>query len=374
MRDGMAWGKFFPAICMLALGVPAIAQHQPTITTIDAPNAGKTSSYGTRANVINTSGVIAGFYADSTYNAFHSYVRAKDGTITEFDAPGAGAVGKFPPFPLSMWNPGTYAIAIDAVGAVAGFYVDSGIVKHGYLRTPDGAFTAIDAPNAGTAAHQGTNAANMNVQGTIAGYYIDANNMQHGFVRTRDAAITEFDVPVAASGPGLGTTTYWSQCLNEAGAITGSYFDSNGAAHGYVRNPDGTFSTFDVPGAGTAGGQGTYSWAINPSGATTGAFYDASGNEHGYLRTSAGEIITFDVPGAAATEPECNDPAGQVAGLYWDASGARHGFLRAVDGKFTTFDAVPGALTTFPLMNNPGDTIVGFYIDSGHVWHGFVRK
>jgi hypothetical protein len=50
-------------------------------------------------------------------------------------------------------------------------------VQHGFLRTPDGAFTTIDAPDAGTAAYQGTQAANMNTQGTIAGSYIDKNGM-----------------------------------------------------------------------------------------------------------------------------------------------------------------------------------------------------
>jgi len=80
--------------------------------------------------------------------------------------------------------------------------------------------------------------------------------MNHGFLRASNGTVTEFDVPAAATGPGLGTTTAWAQCVNPAGAVTGYYFDQNGAIHGYVRNPDGTIATFDAPGAGTGSGQG----------------------------------------------------------------------------------------------------------------------
>jgi len=47
-----------------------------------------------------------------------------------------------------------------------------------------------------------------------------------------------------------------AQCVNPAGAVTGYYFDQNGAIHGYVRNPDGTIATFDAPGAGTGSARG----------------------------------------------------------------------------------------------------------------------
>ncbi len=36
--------------------------------------------------------------------------------------------------------------------------------------------------------------------------------------------------------------------INAAGQITGSYFDSTFAQHGFVRGNDGTISSFDVPG------------------------------------------------------------------------------------------------------------------------------
>jgi hypothetical protein len=50
--------------------------------------------------------------------------------------------------------------------------------------------------------------------------------------------------------------------------------------HGFLRDPDGTISTFDPPGSTF-----TFAAAINPSGVTTGAFIDAGGVVHGFVRT-----------------------------------------------------------------------------------------
>src|ERR1051326_4329715 len=47
------------------------------------------------------------------------------------------------------------------------------------------------------------------------------------------------------------------QSINAAGAIAGSYRDGNSVYHGFVRAPDGTFTTFEALGAGTGSYQGT---------------------------------------------------------------------------------------------------------------------
>ena len=45
--------------------------------------------------------------------------------------------------------------------------------------------------------------------------------------------------------------------INNEGIIAGYYYDENYVAHGFVRRLDGTFNTFDAPGAGTGLYQGT---------------------------------------------------------------------------------------------------------------------
>jgi len=96
-------------------------------------------------------GGVIGYYIDDMGFAFHGFLRAPDGTITTFDAPGAGTS-----YPL-----GTFAESINTVGAITGFYQDGSSVYHGYLRAPGGTLTSFDAPGAGTASGQGTFAVNI---------------------------------------------------------------------------------------------------------------------------------------------------------------------------------------------------------------------
>jgi hypothetical protein len=56
--------------------------------------------------------------------------------------------------------------------------------------------------------------------------------------------------------------------INQAGSITGSYLDADGAQHGFVRNPYGTITSFDPPRGGN-----TSATSINDSGVIAGSYY-----------------------------------------------------------------------------------------------------
>ena len=81
-----------------------------------------------------------------------------------------------------------------------------------------------------------------------------------------------------------GSVTTLSFAINPAGAITGAFIDASGVLHGFLRAPDGTFTTFDAPGAGTGPGQGTVALSNNPAGAITGYYTDGNNVSHGFLR------------------------------------------------------------------------------------------
>ncbi len=66
--------------------------------------------------------------------------------------------------------------------------------------------------------------------------------------------ITTFDITGAGTGSGQGTFPIG---IVENGWIMGSYIDANNVSHGFLRAPDGAISKFDVPGAGTSPFQGT---------------------------------------------------------------------------------------------------------------------
>lgn len=409
-KSFMAWGMLSPAMCMLMLGVSAIAQQPkqptvttidapaagtrhplpkgptaaPTITTFDAPGAGAASGSGTEALAMNPAGAVTGYYVGYD-NVVHAYVQTPDGKFATFDGPGVPSFVSVSPYSIgSSWidtgAPGTWAVAIDASGAVTGYYVDANRWARGYLRAPDGTFTSFDVPHAGTGPDQGTFAANMNLEGTIAGFYVDNSDVGHGFVRTREGAITEFDAPGAGTGPNQGTWLGWAQCISTTGAVDGTYWDSADVSHGFVRDPDGNITTFEVK---EPPGGSTETAGINPAGAIVGIFTDANGIAHGLVRAADGVITVFDVPLQDAvgqnTVSEAIDPSGAVTGFYNDQNKVHHGFLRSADGKFTYFD-VPAAGNlsakqgTVPMFIDPEDRVSGFYIDSNWVWHIFVRK
>jgi hypothetical protein len=218
---------------------------------------------------INASGAIAGIYVvlDGDVSIARGFLRASDGSITRFGAvPGTlqTLVDTYPrsinaskaitgsyltkPSPFSQANTG---------GTIAGsFASSSGSSWHGFLRTPDGHITTFDVRGAvgvgvvcPPESPSGTNPVSINASGMITGYYVDSSGFVHGFLRAPDGSIAGFDAPGAAplscpsantigpgvlNGPGGGTNPVG---INVRGTITGSYFDSSGVAHGFVRNP-----------------------------------------------------------------------------------------------------------------------------------------
>ena len=198
-----------------------------------------------------------GYGACSTASELASVdaVQSAASTISSFEAPGAGTHA----------GQGTLATTINSTGTVAGYYLDSSGVYHGFVRAATGTFTSFEAPKAGTHAGQGTIPFAINSAGVITGYYFDSSNATHGFVRAANGTIISFDPPRAANTEALS--------INSGGVITGYFVDSSGAHHGFVRAANGAITTSDEPNAIKGVGDGTTSNAINdPCGAITSFF------------------------------------------------------------------------------------------------------
>lgn len=345
-----------------------------TITTFDAPGAGTASGQGTFANGMNDSGNIVGFIRDPN-GARHAFLRDHNGAITMFDDPNAGTCASSCG---SIGNgQGTRAYAINPGGEIVGFFTDNSATCHGYVRSKQGVFTQIDAPDAGTGPFpQGTFPSEftpMGINGAsqITGFYVDASGTQHGFVRDHNGKIIEFDPP--------GSILTNPNAIDGSGEIVGFYFDGNFVGHAFLRDQQGNFTTIDAPGADMTGdGNGTFGVGLTSNEEVEGVFVDASGSVHGFVRSKQGSIITYDVPASAGTLPESNNDSGDIAGNYFDGNGANHGFLRDKQGAFSLFD-VPGMGTgagegTIPLDNNNADAMTGQAIDGSGVFHGFVAE
>ena len=243
------------------------------IIVFDGPIDPSRANPGTDPFGINAHSAVVGRYwtADQS-SASTSFLRSANGTLVMFDAPGTN----------NRATPG--AVGINAAGAIAGNFNDSNYSPHGYLRTPDGTFSIIDAPEA----FNGTRIAAINSRGELAGIFW-VGNTSHGYVRARDGAFTVFDVPGACAG------CIQVVALNDKGTVAGTFLTpaTGGffAQHGFLRTADGTITTFDVPGAvNVIFGQVlpfTGVSGINSSDAVVGSYQDANGIGHGYLRLAA---------------------------------------------------------------------------------------
>ncbi len=105
--------------------------------------------------------------------------------------------------------------------------------------------------------------------------------------------IITFDLPGAGTGSGQGTFPY---VIVQAEWIAGNYVDGSGVYHGFLRAPDGTITNFVIPGSGTGAGQGTIEVkGMTPALEIVGSSLDANNVFHGFLRTRHGKFSVLEL-------------------------------------------------------------------------------
>jgi hypothetical protein len=176
-----------------------------SFTTIDT----KSYHHNTLVEAIDDSGDIVGQYEDKHDPlTSHAFIRAPDGTLTSFDAPGA-----YSTFPSDI-----NARAAEMVGW---YYTHAG--NHGFIRTMDGTLSTIDDPDGAG----GTYPYAVNAHGQITGTYLDSGKLRHGFVRQSDGSFATVDPP---------NSIYTDNVeINYRGQIGGLYQDGGtGIYYGFV--------------------------------------------------------------------------------------------------------------------------------------------
>lgn len=326
--------------------------------SFDAPNAGSSPRsgwfQGTIGMAIDTAGDAVGAYADSN-SAYHGFVRAvSTGTITQFDDPNE---------PSPATSRGTFPKGINDSGQIVGFYVtgsyDTNSTYYGFLLAAGnlapanftaGNFTTIIDPNAGSGESangdkQGTIPMAINASGMITGWYIDSSNNRHGFIynsATNTFTVSTFDPPGSTTITGNDLSGTFATSIDAAGDVVGTYTDSNGLRHGFIRSASGTITTFDAPGATTTSQSGliggTFPTQIDSTGSfIVGGYSDSSGLGHSFVYylplTGSGSFTTFTPPDetTSTTLPIqggalCVNASGTVVGLYLDSNEVAHGF------------------------------------------------
>jgi hypothetical protein len=321
----------------------------------------------------------------------------------------------------------TSAGGMNALGFIAGNYVDPSGSTHGFVRTPTGQFDNFDFPGADT-----TLATRLNDYGQAVGQYF-TNFPSHGFLLNGATALNvppspcqllSFDYPNSQNSATRG--------VNNRGQVSGFYrVWGDPARHGFLATPasgdggDGNnscastlsligrgsvnFASFDYPGSAN-----TQATAITPSEEIVGRYFSADGKQHGFI-LRRGQFQAVDVPQAFFTDVTWVNARGDIVGSYADAIGS-HAYVLS-GGKVTTIDFpggnvnltgfgisnagdvvgvksvgsdflhghgylfsrgaltqidVPGAQGTFPTMILDPSRIVGAYVDSDSLFHGFV--
>jgi hypothetical protein len=375
------------------LAMPAVFAAQSAhlqVISFDAPGAGTQFNSATDTGqgtgcfvvtachfTINQWGAIVGTYLDAN-NVFHGFVRSPQGQYATIDAPCADLTPQ-------NYN-GTVAESINDFGEITGFCIDVQGDTHGFVRSPGGVFTEFDALQPGIE----TVPLFINLEGATAGFVYDSSaNLFRAFVRYPNGTTPVFVGPGSCT---LGFNETPNPCYgNEVayvdlfGASVGNFEDSNLMGHGMIRSPDGSLTSYEAPGAGTGIYQGTgcpgCTVGVNFFGVIAGEYIDSGNVYHGYLRDPYGKFTTFDVTGAGtgayqgtgcgADCPMSINDSGEVTGSYQDSNSVQHGYLRTAEGTYVTFDP-SGSIYTQPESINDSGVITGFYIDANDIFHGFL--
>ena len=215
-----------------------------------------------------------------------------DGVFTTYD------------FPDSL---NTYFYALDNAGRAAGHYKGTDELYHGVIME-NGELRQYDFPGAAE-----TNIYGLSDEtGALSGNIVDEAGVSHAF--SGDLIIT-FPGAVATYG----------DFVNAAGAVVGSYVDTDGKPHGFIRNPDGSFTTIDLPEMPNL--QFLFVNTITDVGLI--GFRAKAVNDilRSYLLLPDGILYEVRLPGSVTTVVRNVNQDGSLIGYYDLADGRRQGFV-----------------------------------------------
>ena len=215
-----------------------------------------------------------------------------DGVFTTYD------------FPDSL---NTYFYALDNVGRAAGHYKDMDGLYHGVI-LENGELRQYDFPGAAETHIYGMS----DETGALSGNAVDEMGVSRGF---------SGDTLIAFPGA---VNTY-ADFVNAAGAVVGSYRDADGRPHGFIRNPDGSFTTIDVPEMPNL--EFLFVNTITDFGVV--AFRAKAVNDilRSYILLPDGILYEVRLPGSVNTVVRNVNQDGSIIGYYDLTDGQRYGFV-----------------------------------------------
>ena len=215
-----------------------------------------------------------------------------DGAFATYDFPG---------------SVNTYFYGLDNAGVAVGHYKGQDNLYHGVI-LEDGELRQYDFPGAIETHIYGIS----DETGALSGNIVDAAGVSHAF--SGDLTITF---------PGAVQT--YGDFVNAAGAVVGSYVDADGMPHGFIRNPDGSFTTIDLPTMPNL--QFLFVNTITDVGVI--GFRAKAVNDilRSYVILPDGILYEVRLPGSVTTVVRNVNQDGSIIGYYDSTDGRRLGFV-----------------------------------------------
>ena len=283
---------------VLAFACIAAAADAPKLTfkfsKVNVPGALQTF-----VQDLNNKGVMVGQYEDSNSNP-HGYILNGKKLTTVDDPKGTPT--------------GVTGINFNGAINVVGFYRNFASTVMGFRYNPrTNEFKDIPSPKGAKCSIP----IDVNDQGWIVGYYSDSDNNcnsnVHGFL-LQGKKYTTLDVPSAVATYAYG--------INNQGNISLTWVDSSNAYEGSFYNyTDKTYTTINVPGAGSLGSEALH---MNNEDDIAFWWFDFGGNLHSALCTKCDstdrKYYKFDKPKAIATGALGINDKNAVVGQWQDVA------------------------------------------------------
>ena len=321
-----------------------------------------------------------------------------DGEFKKYDYPGSQK---------------THFYALGNNGNAAGHYQDSDGNFRGVV-LENGELRQYDFPDAVQTEIYGISDAT----GALTGNFIDASGVRRGF--SGDEII---EVP--------GAIETYADFVNSSGGMVGSYVDTEGLYHPYIRTPAGRFASLDLQQAANLeyffvhgindarvvvartklkdgvpstlvgtfqeglkpfmvpDSVSTEGWNINQDGSIVGYYDTEDGLRHGFIARLATQVddepiaatptefnFTFesiDVPGVDFLSLTASSDFEDYAGYTLSTDGEKEVAFTLIDGEFKRYDFPGSQKTHFYALGNNGDA-AGHYMDSEGLYHGVILK
>ena len=204
-------------------------------------------------------------------------------------------------------------------------------------------------------------AAALNDVGGIAGTFVDSKNVSHGFLLFQ-GKLTTFGFPHSS-----GTTV---SDMSRNGIIVGGYTSKDGKGHAFMAHAGG-FRTITLPGHPNA--DITVS-GVNSNGDVVGNFStDQRATFPGFLLHN-GKVTILSFPGADITQPTSINDAGVVVGFLSLSVNSNPAFMWK-DGVFSNIkppDSIPEPFVFPSKVSNSGVVVGSYQPESGG--SGFALK